>query len=73
MIFNKKKFDEDLGLLIIKNNFLIQFVESIWFKRLTLHLCPRLNFHSKRQFSQKIWPNWVEKINQMYVLPSFIE
>jgi len=70
-IFNKKKFDKDLSLLIIKNNLLIQYVESIWLKRLTLHLCPILNFPSRRQFSQKNLPNLVEKINQMYVVPSF--
>jgi hypothetical protein len=46
-----KEFLEELGLLIIKNNLLIQFVESIWLKRLILRLCPKLNFPSKRQFS----------------------
>jgi hypothetical protein len=59
----QKEFDENLSLLIIKNNLAIQFVESIWFRILSLHLCPRLNFPSKRQFSQEILPNLVEKTN----------
>jgi len=33
----QKEFDEHLSLLIVKNNLLIQFVESVWFK--ILHLC----------------------------------
>jgi hypothetical protein len=31
-----KEFLEDLGLLIIKENFPIQFVESMWLKHLIL-------------------------------------
>jgi hypothetical protein len=42
----QKEFDENLG--IIKKKIPIQFFESIWFKTLTLYLCPRLNFHSRR-------------------------
>jgi hypothetical protein len=43
-----KIFLEDLGLLIVKNNLPIQFVESMWLKHLILHLCPKLNFLFKR-------------------------
>jgi hypothetical protein len=50
----QKEFLEDLSLLIVNNNLPIQFVESVWLKRLTMHLCPKLNFPSKRQFSQEI-------------------
>ncbi len=57
------EFLKDLGLLIVKNNLLIQFVESMWLKRLILHLCPKLNFLSETQFSQEILPRLVEKIN----------
>jgi len=39
-----KSFLEDLSLLIVKNNLSIQFVESMWLKRLIFHLCPKLNF-----------------------------
>jgi hypothetical protein len=30
----QKDFLQDLGLLILKNNLPLQFVESVWFKRL---------------------------------------
>jgi hypothetical protein len=66
-----KEFLEDLALLIVKNNLLIQFVESMWLKCLIIHLCPKLNFPSKRQFSQDILPSrkeYVEKTNELYVL-----
>jgi hypothetical protein len=59
----QKKFDENPGLLIVKNNLTIQIFKSMLFKRLTLHLCPKINFSSKRQFSQEILPNLVEKTN----------
>jgi hypothetical protein len=51
---SQKEFLEDLGLLIIKNNLPIQFVESMWFKDLIIRLCPKLNLPSRRQFSQHI-------------------
>ncbi len=59
---------EDLGLLIVKNNLTIQFMENMWLKHLVLCLCPKLNFLSKRQFSQKILLGLIEKTNQQYVL-----
>ncbi len=59
----QKEFDENLGLLIVKNNLTIQIFKSVSFKRLALHLCPKINFPSKRQFSQEILPNLIEKIN----------
>ncbi len=45
----------------------------MWLKRLILHVCPKLNFPSKRQFSQDILPRSVEKTNQLYVLLDFAE
>jgi hypothetical protein len=64
----QKEFLEDLGLLIVKNNLPIQFVESMWLKSLIICLCPKLNFPSKRQFSQDILLGLVEKINELYVV-----
>ncbi len=45
-------------------------MESIWMKRLIFHLCPKLNFPSRRQFSQEILSGLVEKTSQQYVLPT---
>jgi hypothetical protein len=69
----QKEFLEDLGLFIVNNNLPIQFVESVWLKCLTMHLCPKLNFPSKRQFSQEILLMLVEKTSQMYVPPTLLE
>jgi len=60
----QKELKKDLGLLIVKNNLPTQFVENMWLKHLILHLCPKLNFLSKRQFSKDILPRFVEKTNQ---------
>jgi len=60
----QKEFLEDLGLLIVKKNLSILFMESIWMKRLIFHLCPKLNFPSRRQFSQEILSGLVEKTSQ---------
>jgi hypothetical protein len=65
---SQKEFLEDLGLLIVNNNLPIQFVENMWFKCLILHLCPKLNFLSRRQFSQDILLRLVEKTNELYVV-----
>jgi len=46
----------------------MQFVESMWLKRLILCLCPKLNFLFRKQFSEKILPWLVEKISQQCVL-----
>jgi hypothetical protein len=43
-------------------------VESIWLKHSVLCICPKLNFPSKRQFSQDILPRLLEKTNQLYVV-----
>jgi hypothetical protein len=43
----------------------------MWLKILILHLCPKLYFPSRRQFSQEILLRLVEKINLQYVLPTF--
>jgi len=60
----QKELFEDLGLLIVKYNLLIYFVENMWLKRLIFHFYPKLNFPSKRQFSQDILPKIVKKTNQ---------
>jgi hypothetical protein len=57
----QKEFLENLGLLIVKSNLPIQFVESMWLKHLILRLCPKINFPSKRQFSQEMLPRLIEK------------
>jgi hypothetical protein len=45
-------------------------MESMWLKHLILYLCPKLNFPSKRQFSQDILQGLVEKKNELYVFPA---
>ncbi len=42
----QKKYLEDIGLLVVKNNLPIQFVESVWLKRLCMHLCTQVKFPS---------------------------
>ncbi len=44
----QKDFLQDLGLLILKNNLPLQFVESVWFKRLILHLSSRVVLPSRK-------------------------
>ncbi len=44
----QKQFMEDLTLLIIKNHLPLQFVESSWLKRFSMHLCPKIIFPSKK-------------------------
>jgi len=44
----QKQFLKNFGLLIVKNNLPIQFVESMWLKRLILCICPKLNFPFRR-------------------------
>jgi hypothetical protein len=69
----QKEFLPDLGLLIVKNNLTIQFLESIWLKQLTLCLCPKLNFLSKKHFSQEILPRLMERTKQLHVLFALVE
>jgi hypothetical protein len=38
----------------MKNQLPLQFVEIVWFKPLILHICPRLVFLFKKQFSHEI-------------------
>jgi hypothetical protein len=33
-------------------------------------LCPKLNFPSRKQFSQEILPRLIEKTSQQYVFPT---
>ncbi len=53
----------------MKNNLPLQF-EIVWFKRLILHMFPKVVFPSTKQFFQEILPILVEKIKQVYVLPN---
>jgi hypothetical protein len=69
----QKEFDEHLNLLSVKNNLLIQFVESVWFKILVLHLRWWINFPFKKKFSQEILSNFVENTSQLYVLPNLLK
>jgi hypothetical protein len=55
----QKEFLNDLSLLIVKNNLPIQFVESMW---------PKLNFPSRKQFSQETLRRLVEKTKQLHIL-----
>jgi hypothetical protein len=66
-------FSKNLGLLIIKENLPIQFVESMWLKCLILHLCPKLNYPSRRQFSQEILLRLVEKTSYQYVILALVD
>jgi hypothetical protein len=62
MMCDKKNFLQDISLLIVKNNLPLQFVESVWFKHLTLHLSPKVVFPFRKSFSQEILLNLVEKM-----------
>ncbi len=44
----------------------------MWLKQLTLHLCPKLNFPSRRQFSQETLPRLVEKTIYIYIYIFFL-
>jgi hypothetical protein len=44
MLKVKVREQNDMGLLLVKNHLLMQFVESIWIKHLYLHLCSKLVF-----------------------------
>jgi hypothetical protein len=50
----QKDFLQELGLLIVKRNLPLQFVESVWFECSILHLFPIVMFLSRKQFSQEI-------------------
>ncbi len=47
----QKQFLEDLGLLMIKNHFPLQFVESSQLKRFNMDVCPIIVFPSRFFFS----------------------
>jgi hypothetical protein len=57
----QKDFWQDLGHLIVKNNLPLQFVESVYFKCLILHLSHRVVFPFRNLFSQEVLLNLVEK------------
>jgi hypothetical protein len=47
----QKPFVKDLGHFNIKNHLPLQFVESILLKQINMHLCPRIVFPFRKQFS----------------------
>jgi len=47
----------------------LQFVGSLWLKRLVLQLCPCVQFLSRKLFSNTILLELVEKTKETYVLP----
>jgi len=53
----------------MKNNLPLQFVESIWFKCLILHLFPKVVLFFRKKCFQEILLNLVGKTKQVYVLP----
>jgi hypothetical protein len=55
-----------------KKKLLIQFVESMWLKQLTLRSCLELNFLPKKQFIE-ILPRLMEKTKQLHVLHALVE
>jgi hypothetical protein len=66
---HQKDFEENFGLLVIKNYLLIQFIENIWLKFLIMQLYHCGFFLSKKTFNQEMLPNLVEKTKQTYVFP----
>jgi hypothetical protein len=42
------QFLENLGILVLKKNLPMLFMDSMWLKHLVLHLCPRVNFSFKK-------------------------
>jgi hypothetical protein len=61
----QKDFLQNLGLLIVKNNLPLQFVDSVWFKRLLLHLSPRIVlFFLENNFFRKYYLTWWRKRNK---------
>ncbi len=67
-VVQQKQILQDLALLVIKNHFPIQFVESTWLKHSIMHLCARVVFPSRKMFSQEVLVDLVEKMKQEYVL-----
>ncbi len=49
---HEKKIVENLGLLIVKNHLPIQFVDSIWLKRLVMQLYLDVVFLPRKTYSQ---------------------
>jgi hypothetical protein len=58
-----KEIKKDLGLLIIKDNFPIQFVESMWLKHLILHLS-KIKFPLLKAVSIRNIARLIEKTSQ---------
>ncbi len=56
----------NLGLLIIKNHLHLKFVEIQWLKHFNIHLCAKVVWFSKKEISQEIFLELMEKIKQLY-------
>jgi hypothetical protein len=48
-------------------------VESHWLNRFNFPLCPKVVLPFKKQFSRNFLEQLVEKIEQLYVLPSLVD
>jgi cytochrome c oxidase subunit IV len=70
----QKDFLQDLGLLMVKNQLPLQFVENIWFN-IRFNTCVLDLFSlSKSSFLKKYYHIWWEKIRiiYIYVLPKLV-
>jgi hypothetical protein len=65
-VVQQKQIFQDLTFWVVKNHFLIQFVENTWLKHFVMHLCARVLFPSKQMFSQEVLVDLVEKTKQKY-------
>ncbi len=48
-------------------------MEDNWLKKYNMHLCPSIVFPSRKQFFHELLFELMEKIKQLYVLPTLIE
>ncbi len=56
---HQKTFEDNLGLLVIKNHLFMQFIENIWLKCLIMQLYHSFFSLSKKTFNQEMLPNLV--------------
>jgi hypothetical protein len=48
-------------LFVTKGLMLLRTIENVWFHRLTLWLCPRVNFLCRNFFSDEVFLHWWER------------
>jgi hypothetical protein len=63
----QKQILEDLGLLIVKNHLLLQFVKSSYLKRFSMHLCLEEFYFCKQKNSYELLLKLVEKTKCNYM------